>query len=59
VKAPYEDNSPYLAGETVTPGKFKCERCGCTVQIEHVTNLPVCPDCQHDRWQGRDRIAFG
>jgi Zn finger protein HypA/HybF involved in hydrogenase expression len=52
VKAPYANDRLYVAGETVTPGKFKCERCGRRLEIDHVTNLPVCPACQHDRWQG-------
>ena len=52
MKAPYAKDGPYYAGETVTPGRFKCERCDRKLELDHVTNLPVCPDCRHDRWKG-------
>jgi hypothetical protein len=42
-----------LSGETVTPGTFRCRRCGYELQVEQgkVTNLPVCPSCQHEHWE--------
>jgi Zn finger protein HypA/HybF involved in hydrogenase expression len=42
-----------LSGETVTPGKFQCHDCEYELEIEDgkVTNLPVCPECQGERWQ--------
>jgi len=53
VKDTYAAGHPYLAGETVTPGTFECERCGHELEIADgkITNLPVCPHCQHDRWK--------
>lgn len=51
MKEPFAPEQPYLAGETVTPGNFACERCGQELEIEDkVTNLPVCPSCQNDSW---------
>jgi Zn finger protein HypA/HybF involved in hydrogenase expression len=42
---------PLVSGETVTPGKFECLECGEKVEIDHVTNLPVCPRCQNETWK--------
>lgn len=44
-----------LSGETVTGGEFVCERCGFELDMERgkVRNLPVCPNCQNDRWRPR------
>lgn len=52
MKEPFAPGHPYLAGETVTAGAFACLRCGHVHRIEdgRVTNLPVCPVCQFDRW---------
>lgn len=51
-RRPREGQQPYVAGETVTGGRFRCLRC----TYEHeagpgIVNLPVCPRCQHDRWE--------
>jgi Zn finger protein HypA/HybF involved in hydrogenase expression len=52
VKEPFAEGHPYLAGETVTEGTFRCERCGHEHEVSgHVTNLPVCPQCQNDTWR--------
>jgi predicted Zn-ribbon and HTH transcriptional regulator len=42
-----------ISGETVTPGAFRCAGCGYEHRVEKgkVTNLPVCPRCQGERWQ--------
>ena len=41
-----------LSGETVTPGRFRCQGCGYEREVEEgrVTNLPICPRCQCERW---------
>jgi rubrerythrin len=51
-KASYTGNGPLLAGETITGGRFRCSDCGHELEKPpgHVSNLPVCPSCQHDRW---------
>lgn len=48
----YAREQPFLSGETVTPGRFRCRACGHEHEVEQgtVTNLPVCPACQSDRW---------
>jgi Zn finger protein HypA/HybF involved in hydrogenase expression len=53
MKKPYAEDQPYRSGETVTAGRFECTECGQRLEIEQgrVTNLPVCPHCQNDRWQ--------
>jgi Zn finger protein HypA/HybF involved in hydrogenase expression len=42
-----------LSGETVTPGKYRCQECDYELEVEDgkVTNLPVCPSCQSEDWQ--------
>jgi len=42
-----------FAGESVTGGAFDCTECGYRLRKETgaVTNLPVCPRCQSDRWK--------
>ena len=52
-KRTYARGQPLLSGETVTPGDFRCERCGYELAVEEgkATNLPVCPSCRHERWQ--------
>ena len=52
-KASYARNQPLLAGETITGGRFRCADCGHKLDKPpgHVTNLPVCPSCQSDRWE--------
>jgi formylmethanofuran dehydrogenase subunit E len=54
VKHPFAPGRPYLSGETVTAGTYRCEECGekHTVEDGKVTNLPVCPRCQNDTWKG-------
>lgn len=54
MKEPYAPGHPYLAGETVTGGAYECAACGEPHDIEagKVTNLPVCPVCQNDTWEG-------
>ena len=53
MKSPYSRGQPFLAGETVTGGTFRCLACGAEVEKEAgtVTNLPVCPTCQCDRYE--------
>jgi Zn finger protein HypA/HybF involved in hydrogenase expression len=53
MKETYDREVPYLAGETVTAGSFRCRECGqeYTVEEGKVTNLPVCPRCQGDSWE--------
>ena len=52
-KASYTGSGPLLAGETVTGGRFRCTACGHKLHKPpgHVSNLPVCPSCQNDRWE--------
>ena len=42
-----------IAGETVTPGDYRCKDCDheLTIPERTVTNLPVCPACQGERWR--------
>jgi Zn finger protein HypA/HybF involved in hydrogenase expression len=52
MKHGYANGKPLVSGETVTPGKFKCDGCGHTYEVkEGVVNLPVCPHCQGDAWR--------
>ena len=44
---------PIPSGATVTPGEFECLACGERIEVEHVTNLPVCPRCQGESWKRR------
>ena len=52
MKSTYSREQPFLAGETVTGRRFECRRCGHRLEkpAGAVTNLPVCPRCQGDRW---------
>jgi rubrerythrin len=49
----YAAGRPFVSGQTVIPGSFRCVECG----YEHVvpdgviTNLPVCPRCQAEYWE--------
>lgn len=49
----FAGDQPFIAGETVTGGKFCCTECDCELELEagKVRNLPVCPACQNDRWR--------
>jgi Zn finger protein HypA/HybF involved in hydrogenase expression len=51
-KETYARGQPLLAGETVTPGKYRCRKCGTEYEVEQdkVVNLPVCLACQNDTW---------
>jgi hypothetical protein len=51
-KASYTGAGPLVAGETITGGRFRCCECGFELDkpAGRVSNLPVCPRCQHDRW---------
>jgi Zn finger protein HypA/HybF involved in hydrogenase expression len=42
-----------ISGETVTPGRYRCEDCDHELEVEKgkVTNLPVCPSCQSEAWR--------
>ena len=53
MKSTYAREQPFLAGETVTGGSFVCSQCEYRLdkQPGKVTNLPVCPRCQSDRWE--------
>ncbi len=62
MKESFAPGQPYLAGETVTPGRFACERCGHQLEVPdpRVTNLPVCPHCHNDTWAGvRSLLGIG
>jgi len=51
MKERYDSAAPLVSGETVTPGRFKCRRCGYLhEQAAGVKNLPVCPRCQSGEW---------
>jgi len=53
MRSSYERGHPFLAGESVTGGAFECTECGYRLRKDAgaVTNLPVCPRCQSDRWK--------
>ena len=53
MESTYSREQPFLAGETVTGGEFECEECAQRLEKEPgvVVNLPVCPNCQNDRWK--------
>jgi hypothetical protein len=53
MKSTYARSEPFLAGETVTGGRFACLRCQREIDKRpgSVTNLPVCPHCQNDTWR--------
>ncbi|HET6830777.1 MAG TPA: hypothetical protein VFH44_05440 [Solirubrobacterales bacterium] len=53
MRSSYAREHPYLAGETIAGGEFACADCGHRLRKEpgKVTNLPVCPRCQCDRWK--------
>lgn len=55
-KVPYAPGHPMPAGETVTPGAYRCLRCGDVLEVEAVRNLPVCPSCQGEEWEPRQGI---
>jgi predicted Zn-ribbon and HTH transcriptional regulator len=42
-----------IAGETVTPGEYRCRECGHELRVEDgvVKSLPVCPACQGELWR--------
>jgi predicted nucleic acid-binding Zn ribbon protein len=46
------DERPLVAGQTVTPGRYRCQECGHEHEVPDgvITNLPVCPRCQGDYW---------
>ena len=48
----YSPGRPFIAGQTVTPGLFRCRECGAEHEVPEgvITNLPVCPSCQGDEW---------
>ncbi len=52
MKETYDKDVDYIAGETVVGGAYRCRRCDQRLEIDagKVTNLPVCPSCQGDRW---------
>jgi rubrerythrin len=49
----YSPGRPFVAGQTVTPGRFRCAACGHEHEVADgvITNLPVCPRCQADDWE--------
>lgn len=53
MKSTYAREQPFLSGETVTGGTFRCLACGEKIEKAPgtVSNLPVCPSCQADRWE--------
>jgi hypothetical protein len=53
MKSTYARGEAFLAGETITGGRFACKRCGREIEKRpgSVTNLPVCPNCQNDTWR--------
>jgi rubrerythrin len=52
-RSTYARGQPYISGETVTPGSFRCAECGYEHEVPEgrITNLPVCPACQAERWE--------
>jgi uncharacterized paraquat-inducible protein A len=48
----YSRSRPFVSGETVTPGRFRCVDCDYELKVptETITNLPVCPRCQAEEW---------
>jgi Zn finger protein HypA/HybF involved in hydrogenase expression len=53
VKHGYSEK-PMVAGETVTPGRYVCLKCGHEHEVKKgIVNLPVCPRCQSDTWRIR------
>lgn len=52
MRSTYARGVAFISGETVTSGDFRCRECGYEHQAPDgkVTNLPVCPRCQHDTW---------
>jgi predicted Zn-ribbon and HTH transcriptional regulator len=53
VKHGYSEK-PMVAGETVTPGRYACAKCGYEHEVKRgIVNLPVCPRCQCDTWRIR------
>jgi hypothetical protein len=42
-----------IAGETVTPGDYRCQSCEHVLRVEDrkVASLPVCPACQGEHWE--------
>jgi Zn finger protein HypA/HybF involved in hydrogenase expression len=49
----YARGHPLISGETVVPGTYRCLECEHEYLVEEgkVTNLPVCPACQGERWR--------
>lgn len=54
MKETYDKEVDYISGETVVGGNYRCRECGEPLQIPDgkVTNLPVCPTCQSQHWDG-------
>lgn len=57
MKETYDTEVDYISGETVVGGTYRCRRCGETIEIPEgkTTNLPVCPKCQGQQWEGAGR----
>jgi Zn finger protein HypA/HybF involved in hydrogenase expression len=52
MKHKYAEKQPMVSGETVTPGKFTCLKCGYQHEVKKgVVNLPICPHCHNDAWR--------
>jgi predicted Zn-ribbon and HTH transcriptional regulator len=41
------------SGATISGGNYRCRECGYELEkpVGKVTNLPVCPRCQGERWE--------
>lgn len=63
MKETYDEKIDFIAGETVVGGSYRCAECGERLAIPEgkTTNLPVCPKCQGQDWEGAPhrRLAFG
>lgn len=45
---------PAVSGQTATPGVYRCVACSAELELDHITNLPVCPHCQAEAWEPVD-----
>jgi hypothetical protein len=53
MKPPPDPRDLLVSGRTVTSGRFECLACGERLDVDGVTNLPVCPRCQNETWRKR------
>jgi hypothetical protein len=48
----FSRGQPFISGQTVTSGRYRCAECGYEHHVPEgrVRSLPVCPRCQSERW---------